>query len=131
VGMRLRFKPQMVYALCDIYTIWKLECCKCARMRFHCAGGLVVLRSCAPQRETLLVVTDFCSRGFYQTLADLVTLSRSHLRSTPQAPFHHRHHFIANFAQFPHHRHHFIANFAQFEDKLTIWGQSFCWQAVH
>jgi len=27
-----------------------LDCCKCARMRFHCTNGLVVLRDCAPQR---------------------------------------------------------------------------------
>jgi len=33
-----------------VYDI-KFECCKCARMRFHCANALVVLRSCAPQRE--------------------------------------------------------------------------------
>jgi len=41
---------QVAKALCDIYTIFNLECCKCARMRFHCDNGLVVLRSCAPQR---------------------------------------------------------------------------------
>jgi len=33
------------------YTISNLECCTCARMRFHCANALVVLRICAPQRE--------------------------------------------------------------------------------
>jgi len=49
------------------------------------SGGTAQLRT---SEGTLLVVTDFCSRGFYQTIADLVTLSRSHLRSTPQAPFH-------------------------------------------
>jgi len=31
-----------------VYTISNLECCKRARMRFHCANALVVLRSCAP-----------------------------------------------------------------------------------
>jgi len=30
-----------------IYTISNLECCKCTRMRFHCANALVVLSSCA------------------------------------------------------------------------------------
>jgi len=30
-----------------IYTILNLECCMCARMRFHCANGLVVLLICA------------------------------------------------------------------------------------
>ena len=33
---------------CTVYTISNLECCTCARMRFHCANALVVLRSCAP-----------------------------------------------------------------------------------
>jgi len=33
------------------YTILNLECCKFARMRFHCANSLVVLRSCAVLRE--------------------------------------------------------------------------------
>ena len=28
-----------------------LECCKCERMRFHCATVLVVLSICAPYRE--------------------------------------------------------------------------------
>jgi len=28
-----------------------LECCKCARMRFHCATVLVVLSICTPYRE--------------------------------------------------------------------------------
>jgi len=28
-----------------------LECCKCTRIRFHCANDLVVLRSCARYRE--------------------------------------------------------------------------------
>jgi len=37
--------------LCGIQTILKLECCKCARMRFYCASVQVVLRICAPQRE--------------------------------------------------------------------------------
>jgi len=36
---------------CDIYTVSNLECCKCARMKLHCADGLVALRSCAPYRE--------------------------------------------------------------------------------
>jgi len=30
------------------YAISNLECCKCARMRFHCANALVVLRIWAP-----------------------------------------------------------------------------------
>jgi len=29
-----------------------LECCKCARMRFHCAAVLVVLSICAPRGNT-------------------------------------------------------------------------------
>jgi len=32
---------------CNIHTIWNLECCKCARRRFHYANGLEVLRICA------------------------------------------------------------------------------------
>jgi len=39
-----RFDRAMRY----IYTISNLECCKCARMRFHCANALVVLRISAP-----------------------------------------------------------------------------------
>ena len=35
-------------AICDIYTILNLECCKSARIRFHCASALVVPRVCAP-----------------------------------------------------------------------------------
>jgi len=38
---------QALQRLCDVYTIFYLECCKCARMRFHCANGLVLLRICA------------------------------------------------------------------------------------
>jgi len=30
----------------DIYMILHLEWCQCARNRFHCANGLVVLRKC-------------------------------------------------------------------------------------
>jgi len=41
-------------------TIVHLECCKCARIWFHCANGLAVLRSCAPQREQCLQCTFFC-----------------------------------------------------------------------
>jgi len=37
---------QALKVLCDIDTIWDLECCKCARMRFHCANGLMLLRNC-------------------------------------------------------------------------------------
>ena len=37
-----------------IYTLRNLESYKCARMRFHCANGLVVLRSSAPRRERCL-----------------------------------------------------------------------------
>jgi len=35
---------QALQGLCNIYTILSLECCSCARMRFHCANSLVVLR---------------------------------------------------------------------------------------
>jgi len=41
-------------SLRDIYTILNSECYKCARMRCHCASGLVVLRICLPQRERRL-----------------------------------------------------------------------------
>jgi len=34
---------QALKGLCDIYTILNLEYCKCAKMTFHCANGLVVL----------------------------------------------------------------------------------------
>ena len=34
---------QAIKALCDVYTIFNLECCKCATMRFHYANDLVVL----------------------------------------------------------------------------------------
>jgi len=37
--------------ICDMYTMLNLQCCKCTRIRFHGANGLVVLRSCAPKRE--------------------------------------------------------------------------------
>jgi len=37
--------------VCDIYTILNLEGCKCARARFYCANGFLVLRSCEPQIE--------------------------------------------------------------------------------
>ena len=30
-----------------LHMIWSLKCCKCARIRFHCANVLVELRSCA------------------------------------------------------------------------------------
>jgi len=30
------------------------ECCKCPRMRFHCANSLVVLRICAPSEGALV-----------------------------------------------------------------------------
>ena len=36
--------------LCDLYTISNLECCKCARVWFHCVNALAVLRS-ALKRE--------------------------------------------------------------------------------
>jgi len=38
---------QALIVLCDIYTILSLKCCKCARMRFHCANSPVVLHFCA------------------------------------------------------------------------------------
>ena len=37
---------QVLQGLCKIFTILNLECCKCARMRFHCRNGLAVLRIC-------------------------------------------------------------------------------------
>ena len=33
---------QVLQGLCNIFTIWNLECCKCAKMRFHCAKSLMV-----------------------------------------------------------------------------------------
>ena len=38
---------QAAKGLCDIFPILNLECCKCARMRFHCrwSGGTVHLRT--------------------------------------------------------------------------------------
>jgi len=33
------------------FLLSNLECCKCARMRFHCVNVLIVLRSCASWRE--------------------------------------------------------------------------------
>jgi len=33
---------------CFRYSSMVLECCKCARMRSHCATVLVVLNICAP-----------------------------------------------------------------------------------
>jgi len=38
--------------LCDVYAISNFECCKCARMRFHCVNALVVLRSCTHRGNT-------------------------------------------------------------------------------
>jgi len=40
-----------------MYTIWNFECCKCARMRFNCANGLVV-----PRRECWSLVTKESAR---------------------------------------------------------------------
>jgi len=31
--------------------VYDIKCCKCARIRFHCANALVVQRICAPCRE--------------------------------------------------------------------------------
>jgi len=42
---------QAAKGLCDIFPILNLECCKCARMIFHCANGQVVLCICTPSRE--------------------------------------------------------------------------------
>jgi len=47
---------QALKGVCGIHTILNLECCKCARIRFHCANGLVVLRVCSPKREHCLTV---------------------------------------------------------------------------
>jgi len=43
---------QTVKSLCDNIYDWDLECCKCAKMTFHCANGLVVLRT---SEETLVL----------------------------------------------------------------------------
>jgi len=43
-----------------ISVMLNLRCCKCARMRFHCANDLVVLRSCAPWREHCWSVYTCC-----------------------------------------------------------------------
>ena len=45
---------QALQRLCSIYTISNLDCCQCARMRFHYTSGLLALRICAPQREHCL-----------------------------------------------------------------------------
>ena len=37
---------EAVKQLCGIHTTLNLKCCKCARMRSHCANTLLVLRSC-------------------------------------------------------------------------------------
>jgi len=50
---------EAVKGLCDLYAILILECYKCARMRFHCANRLVVLRICAPWGNTANVSTNF------------------------------------------------------------------------
>jgi len=44
---------------CWWYFTLILECCKCARRRFHCANALVVLRMriCAPSREHWLLIS--------------------------------------------------------------------------
>ena len=43
---------QALLRLCGIYMILNLECCcKCARMRFHCANCLAALLTCAPVKE--------------------------------------------------------------------------------
>ena len=34
-----------------VFTLLNLKCCKCARMRFHCMNGVVVLRIRALWRE--------------------------------------------------------------------------------
>jgi len=42
-----------------------LECCKCARMRFHPSNGPVVLHMSAPQGGTLLVVRLTSGKAYY------------------------------------------------------------------
>ena len=61
--------------LCDIYTIFNFECWKCARMRFHCANGLVVLCSCAPWREHCLVYCGSSAQGAWTRATQRVILS--------------------------------------------------------
>jgi len=56
--------------VCDVYTISKLICSMCARTRFHCANALVVLRSCASQRE-------HWSPGSLRDLITTVNLNRT------------------------------------------------------
>jgi len=46
-----RHTASEAFKQCNIYTILNFECFKCARMIFHCVDGLVVLRSCTPQRD--------------------------------------------------------------------------------
>ena len=53
-----------------ICSISNFECCKCARMRFHCANGLVVLRGCAPYREHQRRSQGGCWRGSSNPLSD-------------------------------------------------------------
>jgi len=42
---------QAFKGLCDLKKTLNLECCKCAKMKFHCANDLMVLRICAPLKE--------------------------------------------------------------------------------
>jgi len=60
---------QAVKGLRDILN---LQCCKCARMRFHCASGLVVLRSAHLRTfEGTLIVT-FCWDKAFSGSTDIV-----------------------------------------------------------
>jgi len=52
---------QSVKGLCNINMILNLECCKCARMRFNCANGLVALRSFLTG-NTASSLQGFCAR---------------------------------------------------------------------
>jgi len=50
-----------------------LECCKCARMRFHCATVLVVLSIFAP---TVNIVDDAMQMDFHKTLYPFYTTKK-------------------------------------------------------
>jgi len=79
--------------LSGIYTILNSECCKCARTRFHCAYGLVVLVNfvVAPLKVTLFASNHhspiLITKGFDQNhsfshiLLDVCSTTANHMKA--------------------------------------------------
>jgi len=80
-----------------VYTISNLECCKCTRMKLHCANALLVLRSCAPQRE------HWSPGSLRDLIATTVNLNckLGCLSSQKKIKIFHRHILLKAFCHFP------------------------------